>query len=64
MRFNVLNRFYEVNSGSIFIGDINVKSIKLSELRKNIAYIQQEVFLFSTSVPFNLNFLRIFLIVS
>ena len=51
---NVLNRFYEITSGLITIDDIDVKKIKLSDLRSNIALVQQEVFLFSDTLLNNI----------
>ena len=51
---SVLNRFYEINSGTITIDGINIKDIILANLRKNIALIQQEVFLFSDSILNNI----------
>ena len=51
---SVLNRFYDINSGVITIDGINVKDIALANLRKNIALVQQEVFLFSDSILNNI----------
>ena len=51
---SVLNRFYEINSGAITIDGVNVKDIALTNLRKNIALVQQEVFLFSDSILNNI----------
>lgn len=51
---SVLNRFYEINSGAITIDGINLKDIALANLRKNIALVQQEVFLFSDSILNNI----------
>ena len=51
---SVLNRFYDINSGAITIDGINVKDIALANLRKNIALVQQEVFLFSDSILNNI----------
>ena len=51
---SVLNRFYEINSGAITIDGVNVKDIALANLRKNIALVQQEVFLFSDSILNNI----------
>ena len=50
----VLNRFYEIQKGSITIDSINIEDIKLSSIRKNIALVQQEVFLFSDSILNNI----------
>ena len=47
---NILNRFYEIQSGSITIDGINVEKFKLDNLRKHIAVVQQEVHLFSSSI--------------
>ena len=47
---SVLNRFYEIDSGSITIDKININTISLQSLRNNIALVQQEVFLFSDSI--------------
>ena len=47
---NLLNRFYEIDSGEIFIDGINIKDYKLSNLRKNIGIVLQDVFLFSDTI--------------
>ena len=51
---SVLNRFYEIDSGDITIDGININEISLQSLRKNIALVQQEVFLFSDSILNNI----------
>ena len=47
---SVLNRFYEIQKGSIRIDNVNIEDIELYSLRRNIALVQQEVFLFSDSI--------------
>jgi ATP-binding cassette subfamily B protein len=47
---NVLNRFYDIQKGSINIDDYSIQEVKLSSLREQIAFVQQEVFLFSDSI--------------
>ena len=47
---NVLNRFYDIQKGSITIDNHSIQEMKLSSLRKQIAFVQQEVFLFSDSI--------------
>ena len=47
---NVLNRFYDIQKGTIFLDDIPIKEVKLSSLRDQIAFVQQEVFLFSETI--------------
>ena len=51
---NLLGRFYEFQKGAIYIGDTNVKDLELAFLRKNIAIVLQDVFLFSDSVHNNI----------
>jgi ATP-binding cassette subfamily B protein len=52
---NLLMRFYDVNEGGVFIDGVNVKDISTAELRKNIAIVMQDVFLFSGSVHDNIS---------
>ncbi len=52
---NLLNRFYEINSGSILVDGIDVKDIKLSSLRGQIAVVLQNVFLFADTIMNNIN---------
>jgi ATP-binding cassette subfamily B protein len=47
---NLLGRFYEHQSGQILIGKIPIEEIELSTLRKNIAIVLQDVFLFSDTI--------------
>lgn len=51
---NILNRFYEIQSGDILIDDISVKDYQLSALRKTIGTVLQDVFLFSGTVMDNI----------
>lgn len=55
----LLLREYEVENGSITIGDINIKDATLNALREHIGYVPQEHFLFSTSVKENIAFSQI-----
>ncbi|MDD2792805.1 MAG: ABC transporter ATP-binding protein [Sediminibacterium sp.] len=52
----LLLRFYEPDSGSITIGDRPLNRIDLQDLRKQISYVQQDVFLFSDTVANNIRF--------
>jgi ATP-binding cassette subfamily B protein len=47
---NLLGRYYDINNGAIFIDNININAIELSQLRKYMAIVLQDVFLFSDSV--------------
>ncbi|MBC7467330.1 MAG: ABC transporter ATP-binding protein [Bdellovibrio sp.] len=51
---NLLARFYDPNEGSISIGSCDIKEMRLSELRRNIGYVSQDVFLFSDSIENNI----------
>ena len=51
---NLLNRFYEINSGSIYIDSHNVKEYSLSSIRKQIAVVLQDVFLFADTILNNI----------
>ena len=51
---NLLNRFYEINSGDIFIDDINIKEYTLKSLRSHIAVVLQDVFLFADTIANNI----------
>ena len=47
---NLLNRFYEINSGSIYIDNHNIENYTLSTLRNQIAVVLQDVFLFADTI--------------
>ena len=51
---NLLNRFYEINRGSILVDGIDIKDFKLASLRKNIGVVLQDVFLFSNTIRNNI----------
>jgi subfamily B ATP-binding cassette protein MsbA len=52
---NLLNRFYDINSGEISIDGINIMNYSLSSLRKNIGIVLQDVFLFSDTIFNNIS---------
>lgn len=51
---NLLNRFYEIDSGEILIDNHNIKNYTIASLRKQIAIVLQDVFLFSDSILNNI----------
>jgi ATP-binding cassette subfamily B protein len=51
---NLLNRMYPISSGKILIDGISVEDMEISALRKQIAVVLQDVFLFSGSVIDNI----------
>ena len=51
---NLLSRFYEYQKGSIHIGEVELREIQMDTLRKNIAIVLQDVFLFSDTIHNNI----------
>ena len=52
----LLTRMYETNTGSITIDGVNINNINTQQLRREIGYVQQDVFLFSDSIENNIRF--------
>jgi len=50
----LLMYFYEWEKGEVLFGDYNIKDINRETLRSKIAYISQDIFLFSGTVRENL----------
>ena len=55
---NLIPRFYDVTSGNIRIDGIDVRDVTLESLRRNIGFMQQDVFLFTTSIRENIAYGR------
>ena len=51
---NLLSRFYEYDSGDITIDSISIKDFELNALRKHVAVVLQDVFLFADSLYNNI----------
>ncbi len=51
---NMLKRFYDPTQGEIYIDDIPIKELSLPVLRKNISLVSQDVFLFNSSIAYNI----------
>ena len=51
---NLLNRFYDIDSGTIKVDDIDIKDLTLSSLRNEIAVVLQDVFLFADTILNNI----------
>ncbi len=52
---NLLCRFYEFQKGEIFVDGFNIRSINKDDLRKHIAIVLQDVFLFSGDIQSNIS---------
>ena len=50
----LLNRFYDLDQGEIYIDDVNVNEYSISSLRKNIGFVSQDVHLFSDTILNNI----------
>ncbi|MGB9598186.1 MAG: ABC transporter ATP-binding protein, partial [Candidatus Poribacteria bacterium] len=53
---NLIPRFYDPTSGVIKIDGIDVKTVKLESLRKQIGIVLQDTFLFSTTIKENISY--------
>ena len=51
---NLIPRFYNINSGKVTLDGIDIKDIKLHNLRKNIGIVSQNIFLFDGTVRENI----------
>jgi ATP-binding cassette subfamily B protein len=53
---SLITRFYNVTSGDLLLDDTPIKNIKLKSLRKNIAMIPQDTFLFNDTIFENIRY--------
>lgn len=51
---NLLNRFYEISGGTISIDGTNINNFSLESLRRQIAIVLQDVFLFADTILNNI----------
>ena len=56
---NLLNRFYEINEGTITVDGIDIRSIDRDFLRKNVAMVLQDTHLFTGTVMENIRYGRL-----
>ncbi|MFX1417610.1 MAG: ABC transporter ATP-binding protein [Promethearchaeota archaeon] len=52
----LISRLYDVNEGRILIDNVDIRNYALKSLRNQISYVDQDVFLFSTSIFENISF--------
>jgi ATP-binding cassette, subfamily B, multidrug efflux pump len=52
---SLLSRFYEIQKGDILIDGINIRDISAADLRRHIAVVLQDVFLFSGNIRNNIS---------
>ena len=56
---NLLNRFYDIEGGSIQIDEIDIRNIRVADLRKKLGVVLQDTFLFSGPVIENIRYGRL-----
>ncbi len=56
---NLIPRFYDVDKGAVLIDGIDVRDVKRASLRRQIAIVLQDTFLFSDTVMNNIRYGRI-----
>jgi ATP-binding cassette subfamily B protein len=55
---NLIGRLYDVDRGAVLIDGVDVRDIKVSDLRSQIGYVLQDSFLFGGSVAENIAYAR------
>ena len=53
---SLLARYYDTDHGTVLIDGINIKDISIYSLRKTVGIVQQDVFLFSSSIRDNIKY--------
>ncbi|MBB5265064.1 ATP-binding cassette subfamily B protein [Catenibacillus scindens] len=56
---NLINRFYEIDSGQIIYDGINIEDIKKDDLRRSLAMVVQETHLFTGTIADNIRYGRL-----
>lgn len=54
----LISRLYKIDNGEILVDDVNIKKYTLQSLRNQISYIEQDLFLFSDTIFYNISFGR------
>lgn len=53
---SLIPRFYEVSEGAVFVDGMDVRDVKLDDLRNNIGIVQQDVYLFAGTILENIRY--------
>jgi ATP-binding cassette, subfamily B, multidrug efflux pump len=56
---NLISRFYDVNSGQVKIDDIDIKTVTIPSLRKQMGIMLQDPFIFSGTIMDNIRYGRL-----
>ena len=55
---NLISRFWDVDSGEVTLGGVNVKEYSMNSLMNNFAFVFQSVYLFADTIENNIKFGR------
>lgn len=55
---NLISRMYDVREGSILIDGVNVKDLSFDELRRNVAMVSQDTYIFTGTVAQNIAYAK------
>lgn len=55
---SLIPRFYDVSEGKIMIDGIDIRDVKLNDLRNNVGIVQQDVYLFAGTIMDNIRYGR------
>lgn len=53
---SLLQRFYDVTAGAILVDGIDIRDVRLSDLRQRFAYVEQEPIIFAGTIAENIRF--------
>ena len=53
---SLIPRFYDVSEGELLIDGVDVRDMKLNDLRKNVGIVQQDVYLFAGTIMENIRY--------
>ncbi|WP_100404389.1 ABC transporter ATP-binding protein [Bacillus solitudinis] len=53
---NLMSRFYDPTKGTVYLDGIDLRDIKLDELRSNVSYVLQDTFIFAGTILDNIRF--------
>jgi ATP-binding cassette subfamily B multidrug efflux pump len=56
---NLLNRFYEIDSGQISVDGMDIRNFKKDDLRRQLGLVLQDTFMFSATVMDNIRYGRL-----
>ncbi len=53
---NLMSRFYDPTKGEVLLDDVNLKDIKVDDLRSHVSYVLQDTFIFAGTIMENIRF--------